>query len=113
MDEAEKSLKFYDNICNTMPSIGFISRKKRVYAYLDVTKKVQKLVDDQEISEDNALFLLSVLVRKHSPFQKATMMAALNLASIDRKLIKPIGFKYANDFRCSLKMMPVDDVKPS
>lgn len=109
MDEAEKSLEFYDTLCTTMPSIGFMSRKKRVYAYLDVTKKMQKLIDEQDISEENALFLLSVLVRKHSPFQKATMMAALNLANIDRKLIRPIGFRYANDFRCSLKMMPVDD----
>ncbi len=109
MDEAEKSLEFYEELCSNMPSIGFLSRKKRVLAYLYVTKKVQEMIDNKEISEENALFLLSVLVRKHSPFQKATMMAALNLSSIDRKHIQDIGFKYANDFRCSLKMMPIDE----
>ncbi len=109
MDEAEKALEFYDALCETMPSIGFLSRKKRVYAYLHVTNKLQKMIEDEEISEENALFLLSVMVRKYSPFQKATMMAALNLAKIDRKIITPLGFKYANEFRCSLKMMPEDE----
>jgi hypothetical protein len=53
--------------------------------------------------------LLSILARKCAPFQKAAMMVALNLASISRKQIQPIGFRYANEMRCNLQMLPVDD----
>ena len=110
MDEADKSILAYDKLYRQIPSIGFLSRKKRVMAYLKVTKLAQQLIDEQEISEDQTLYLLSILARKCAPFRKATMMAALNLGSIDRKAIQPIGFKYANEFRCNLQMLPVDDV---
>ncbi len=108
MDEADTSIKAYDRLFKSVPDIGFLNRKKRIRAYLKVTKVAQQLIDEEEVSEDQALYLLSILVRKYSPFQKASMMAALNLSDIERKLVSPIGFKYANDFRCSLKMMPVD-----
>lgn len=109
MDEAEKTLEAYDKLFNEMPSIGFINRKKRVMAFLKVTKYAQHLIDKEEISEENALYLLSIMVRKHAPFQKAAMMTALNLPNIDRKAIKSIGFKYANEMRCNMQMYPVDD----
>jgi hypothetical protein len=108
MDEADTSIQAYDKLYKSVPDIGFLNRKKRIRAYLKVTKIAQQLIDEEEISEDQALYLLSILVRKYSPFQKASMMTALNLSDIERKLISSIGFKYANDFRCSLKMMPVD-----
>ena len=50
----------------------------------------------------------SVLSRKNPTFNKAAMMTALNLSTIDRKLIKEIGFKHANEMRCGLQMLPVD-----
>ncbi len=109
MDEADKSMKAYDKLYQNIPSIGFLNRKKRVAAFLKVTALAQQMIDDQEISEDHAIFLLSILVRKCATFQKAAMMAALNLASIDRSVIKPVGFKYANEMRCSLQMLPVDE----
>ncbi len=108
MDEADTSIKAYEKLFKSVPAIGFLNRKKRIRAFLKVTKIAQQLIDDREISEDQALYLLSILVRKYSPFQKASMMTALNLSDIERKLISSVGFKYANDFRCSLKMMPVD-----
>ena len=110
MDEADKSLEAYDMLNNKIPSIGFLSRKKRIIAYLKVTKLAQQLIDDKNISEENALYLLSTLVRKNASFQKAAMMVALNLANIDRKLIRPIGFQYANNMRCNMQMTPVDDI---
>ncbi len=110
MDEADKSVEAYEILSNSIPSIGFLSRKKRAIAFIKVTKLAQKMIDDQELSEENTLYLLSTLVRKNSSFQKASMTAALNLANIDRKLIPTIGFKYANNMRCSMQMYPVDDV---
>ncbi len=108
IDSADKSLEVYETLSQNIPSIGFLSRKKRIIAYLKVTKMAQQLVDEQTISEENALYLLSVLSRKNPTFNKAAMMTALNLATIDRKLIKAIGFKHANEMRCSLQMLPVD-----
>jgi hypothetical protein len=108
MDEADTSLKAYDTLYKSVPAIGFLNRKKRVRAYIEVTKIAQQMIDGEEISEDQALYLLSILVRKYSRFQKASMMTALNLSAIKRKKISSVGLKYANDFRCSMKMMPVD-----
>lgn len=113
MDEADKSLAAYDTLYNSMPSIGFLSRKKRVIAFLKVTKKAQKMIDDEELSEDNALFLLSILAKKTSQFQKSAMMSALHLATIDRKIISTIGFKYANEMRANIQMLPIDDIGES
>jgi len=110
MDDADKSLEAYDRLYKIMPSIGFLSRKKRVRAFLKVTKQAQQMIDEQMLSEDNALYLLSVLVRKSASFQKAAMMVALNLAQIDRKAISLVGFNYANNMRCNMQMMPVDDI---
>jgi len=109
MDEADKSLAAYDTLDKIMPSIGFLSRKKRVIAFVKVTKKVQQMLDDQEISVENALYLLSIMARKKADFQKSAMMTALNLTNIDSKLIPAIGFKYANEMRCNLQMLPVDE----
>ncbi len=108
MDEAEKSIQAYDRLYQSIPAIGFLSRKKRINAYLKVTEITQVMIDDQEISEDHAVFLLSILVRKSSAFQKAAMMVALNLSAIGKKRLKPVGFKYANELRCSLQLLPVD-----
>lgn len=109
MDEADRSLAAYETLHTGMPSIGFLSRKKRILAYLKVTKLAQQLIDDEQISEDNALYLLSILARKSADFQKAAMMVALNLVTININLIPAIGFKHANEMRCNLQMLPVGD----
>lgn len=105
-----KTLEAYDKLFNNIPPIGFMNRKKRIVAFLKITNMLQLMVNKEEISEDEGLYLLSVLVRKCSRFQKSAMMAALNLPTIERKLVSAIGFRYANDFRCSLRMYPVDDI---
>ena len=106
----DKSLEAYEKLYESMPSIGLLNRKKRIIAFLKVTKTTQKLIDNQEISEDNALYLLSVLSRKCASFQKSSVMAALNLQELDRKLLRDIGFKFANDLRCNMQMLPIDDI---
>jgi hypothetical protein len=107
----DKTLVAYDKLYSSIPSIGFLNRKKRIAAFLKITNMLQIMIDKDDISEDDGLYLLSVLVRKCSRFQKAAMMTALNLTTIERKYLSNIGFKYSNDFRCSLRMYPVDDVE--
>ncbi len=111
MDESEMSLEAYEELFKSMPSIGFLSRKKRLIAFVKVTKKAQQLLDDKQLSEENCLYLLSVLARKCGDFQKSAVMAALNLSAFKPGQISVIGFKYANDMRCNLQMMPVDTPK--
>ncbi len=108
MDEGDKSIAAYETLNTTMPSIGFLSRKKRVIAFLKVTKEAQKMIDDEELSAENALYLLSILAKKKADFQKSAMMTALNLTTINRQLISDIGFRYANEMRANIQMLPVD-----
>lgn len=108
-DKPDQSVEVYDTLYNSVLPIGFMSRKKRVSAYLKTTRITQEMIDEQTIDEDKALFVLSLLVRKYPRFQKAAMMTALNLATIDRAITTPIGFKFANGLRCNLKLLPIDD----
>ncbi len=109
MDQADMSMAAYDELLQNMPSIGFLSRKKRLIAFAKVTKKAQLMLDDGQLSEENCLYLLSVLARKCGDFQKSAVMAALNLTAFNQGQISDIGFKYANDMRCNLQMIPVDN----
>lgn len=110
MDNADQSMAAYEALIKSMPSIGFLSRKKRAIAFLKVTQKAQEMIDKQDISEDNALFLISVMTKKTADFQKAAMMAAMNLGGINRKHLPDVGFKYANQMRANLQMLPIDDI---
>lgn len=91
MDNADQSMQAYETLTKTMPSIGFLSRKKRIIAFLKVTKKAQEMIDKQDISEDNALFLISVMTKKIADFQKSAMTTAMHLAGLNRKIIPAVG----------------------
>ncbi len=107
-DNADNAIKAFEKLARSVPDIGFLSRKKRVLAYLVVSTNAQRMIDNEEISEDEAIFILSLLMRKHRNFQKAAMMAALNLPKLDREMIKPIDRKYLNEVRKHLKHAPVE-----
>ena len=107
-DNPENAIKAFTELSNNVPAIGFFSRNKRIRAYIAVTNQVQKMIDSEQISQAEALFVLSLLVRKHQDFQKASMMVALNLPSLGSAPFKPIGFQYANELRVNLKMSPVE-----
>jgi hypothetical protein len=62
------------------------------------------MIKTNEISEDEALFILSLLMRKCSSFQKAAMMTALTLNSIGKDVISPIGVKFSLDVRKNLSL---------
>ncbi len=106
----KKTIQVFAELCDVMPKIGFLSRKKRVYAYVTVVEKAQQYADNGEFSEGEILFVLSMMLRKKKDFQKAAMMAALCLAKFESGLVGPIGFKYANDLRVNMRMAPVDDL---
>jgi len=94
----------YKKLIHAMPSIGFLNRQKRIRAYLKVTSMTQTMIDAEEINEDEALFILSLLVKKSHSFRKAGMMTALSLESIPVTAIKAIGIRYANEMRNNLSL---------
>lgn len=102
----------YKKLIDVMPSIGFVNRKKRVQAFLKVTKLAQEMIDAEEMTEDEAMFVLSLMIKKSGDFRKAGMMTAMSLHAIPESAIKDVGFKYANQMRCNLQLHPVDDREP-
>lgn len=107
--DADNSILAFNKLCQNVPAIGFLSRKKRIQAYIAVTNLAQELHDSGEISEEEALFVLSLMMRKHKNFQKAASIVSLNLASLGPRPFKPLGFQFANQMRANLKLSPVDD----
>lgn len=105
----KKTIRIFAELCDTMPPIGFLSRKKRLSAYITVTTKAQSLIDSNQSNEGEILFVLSMMVRKKKDFQKVAMMAALSLPKLDPNTLTPIGFKYANDIRVNMQLSPVND----
>lgn len=102
--QERKTAEAYEKLLKNMPSIGFINRKKRIKAYIQLTKIADYMIKTNEISEDEALFILSLLMRKCSAFQKAAMMTALTLNSIGKDVISPIGVKFSLDVRKNLSL---------
>ena len=105
----KKTIRVFAELCDSIPPIGFLSRKKRLSAYITVTSKAQSLIDSSQSNEEEILFVLSMMVRKKKDFQKAAMMAALSLPKLKTDLLAPIGLKYANDVRVNMKLSPVID----
>lgn len=103
-EQERKTAEAYEKLLKNMPSIGFINRKKRIKAYIQLTKIADYMIKTNEISEDEALFILSLLMRKCSAFQKAAMMTALTLNSIGKDVISPIGVKFILDVRKNLSL---------
>jgi len=103
-DLEKNTVAAYDKLLKNMPSIGFMSRKKRVTAYIQITKITEYMVDHDEVTEEGALFVLSLLMRKCSNFQKSAMMTALTLESIGKNVLSPIGLKFSLDVRKNLSL---------
>ncbi|MCK5728668.1 MAG: hypothetical protein KAH08_05550 [Methylococcales bacterium] len=102
-------IEVYKALLTNMPSIGFINRTKRIKAYLNVINKAQKMIDTEEITEEEALFILSIMTKKSNTFRKAATMTALSLNTLPKNTVKAIGFQYANQMRCNLNLHPADD----
>ncbi|MDQ7089945.1 MAG: hypothetical protein Q9M50_04790 [Methylococcales bacterium] len=109
--DTKDPVEVYKKLLKSMPSIGFINRNKRIRAYIKVTNLAQKMMTDNEITEDEALFILSLLAKKSNTFRKASTMTALSLNTLPIGTVKPVGFKYANAMRCNLNLHPADEVE--
>jgi len=105
----------YEKVQNSMPSIGFLSRKKRIQGFIDVTKVTEYMITNGEISVQDAMFILSMLMRKLARFQKAATMTAMSLENIGRKVMSPIGVRFAVEARRNLSLPETphyQDVQP-
>jgi len=103
-ENADKITLAYEKIRKNMPSIGFLSPKKRIKAYINITKVVEFMIQSDEISEQDALFIFSMLMRKFSQFQKAASMTAMSLDKIGRHVMPPIGVQFAVAARRNLNL---------
>ncbi|MDF1584468.1 MAG: hypothetical protein P1P78_14330 [Methyloprofundus sp.] len=103
-EQERKTTEAYEKLLKNMPSIGFINRKKRIKAYIQLAEIADYMIESNEINEDEALFIFSLLMRKCSNFQKAAMMTALTLNSIGKGVISPIGVKFSLDVRKNLSL---------
>ncbi|MCF7970642.1 MAG: hypothetical protein K9L22_05690 [Methylococcaceae bacterium] len=103
-EQERKTTEAYEKLLKNMPSIGFVNRKKRIKAYMQLSKIADYMIENNEISEDEALFIFSLLMRKCSNFQKAAMMTALTLNSIGKGVLPPIGVKFSLDVRKNLSL---------
>lgn len=73
----------------TMPSIGFMSRSKRIQAYIWTAERAYQLADEDEGKAAEALAMLSHISK---PFNKASFITALNIDRIGAGLLS--GFPY-------------------
>ncbi len=103
-ENTDKITLAYEHLRENMPSIGFLSHKKRIKGYIEITNVAQYLITSGEISEQDALFILSMLMRKFSRFQKAASMTAMSLDNIGRKVMSPIGVRFAVAARRNLNL---------
>lgn len=72
-----------------MPSIGFLSKPKRIYAYIWTAERAYELAGEDKRIAAEALAILSLT---YKPFQKAMMMTMLNKERISAGLLA--GFPY-------------------
>ena len=100
----ESTTDAYEKLCDNMPSIGFISRKKRIKGYIQISEIAQYMITNKEMTEESALYVFSIMMRKRSDFNKAAMMTALSLNTIGKNVLSPIGLIFVLDVRRNLNL---------
>ena len=100
----ENTALAFEKLRKNMPPIGFINRKKRIKAYIELTKIAQYMITNAEMTDESALLILSLMMRKCSAFQKAAMMTALSLDSIGKNILSPIGLTFSLEVRKNLSL---------
>ncbi len=94
----------FSKLRENMPSIGIFSRKKRIKGYIQLTEIAQYMISSKEITEEAAMLILSVMMRKCADFQKAAMMTALSLNTIGKNILPPLGLKFILEVRKNLNL---------
>lgn len=70
-------LEVYKELKETMPSIGFLSRSKRINACFVVLYNAQQMIDNERATEDAVTNAVIDLWNNYKPFYKASSMTAL------------------------------------
>ena len=104
MSFEESTSRAYDKLFANMPAIGFMSRKKRIIGYIQITEIAQYMITSEEITDEATLLIFSILMRKCANFQKAATMTALSLESIAKNVLSPIGLQFALEVRRNLSL---------
>ena len=104
MSFEESTSRAYDKLFANMPAIGFMSRKKRIKGYSQITEIAQYMITSEEITDEATLLIFSILMRKCANFQKAATMTALSLESIAKNVLSPIGLQFALEVRRNLSL---------
>lgn len=94
----------FEKLRKNIPPIGFINRKKRIKAYIQLTEIAQFMITNAEMTDESALLILSLMMRKCSDFQKAAMMTALSLNAIEKNILSPIGLTFILEVRKNLNL---------
>ncbi|WP_428356635.1 hypothetical protein [Methyloprofundus sp.] len=100
----DRTTDAYEKLVDNMPPIGFISRKKRIKAFIQITEMAQYMINTEEITEEIVLYIFSVMMRKCAAFQKASTMTALSLDSIAKNTFSPIGLEFILEVRRNLNL---------
>ena len=100
----ESTTAAFEKLRDNMPSIGFISRKKRIKGYVQITEIAQFMIGNEEMNDEGAILIMSVMMRKCADFQKAAMMTALSLNTIGKNILSPIGLKFILEVRKNLNL---------
>ena len=100
----ESTTEAYEKLLENMPPIGIINRKKRIKGYIQLTEIAQYMITNGEMTEESALYILSIMMRKCSDFQKAATMTALSLDTIGKNVLSPIGLIFSIEVRKNLNL---------
>lgn len=100
----DRTTDIYEKLIANMPSIGWMSRKKRIKAFIQITEIAQYIINNEEITAESTLYIFSIMMRKCADFQKATMMTALSLHSISKNTFSPIGLNFIIEVRRKLNL---------
>ncbi|SMG66297.1 hypothetical protein BMETH_548_2 [methanotrophic bacterial endosymbiont of Bathymodiolus sp.] len=100
----ERTTDAYEKLLDNMPSVGFISRKKRIKGYIEITEIAQYMITSEEITNESAFYIFSIMMRKCAKFNKAATMTALSLESLWKDVFSPIGLKFIIEVRRNLNL---------
>ena len=90
----KSAIEIAGELDTTMPSIGFFSKQKRIYAFAWALSRAQELADDDT---ELAVDALEILARISKPFHKALGMTALNITNAGMiGLLDECGWRMAN-----------------
>lgn len=90
-----------EQVNNMMPSIGFCSRSKRMWAYAVTTHMIEELVKNKngDIDFDKGAQAINLLLQINKKFRKAFFMVVYNFDRVSVGDICALGYMFASEMR--------------